>query len=76
MGACVKPTAPRGIRITLVLFYISVVVAGAFGLVFIWDPPESETVFRVFSSVLVVFAVCMLILGGYRTVHLGSKNGG
>jgi predicted membrane protein len=69
------PTAPRAIRFTLVLFNISVVVAGAMGIVFIWDPPESETVIRAFTSVLVVFAVCMLILGGYRTVHFGSKGG-
>lgn len=75
-GVVVMPTAPRAIRATLVLFNLSVVVAGAFGLVFIWYPPESETVIRIFSSVLVVFAACMLILGGYRTVHVGSKEGG
>jgi hypothetical protein len=67
-------TAPRAIRATLVLFNVSVVVAGAFGLVLIWDPPESETFLRAFGSVLVVFAVCMLVLGGYRTVHLRPRD--
>jgi hypothetical protein len=70
------PEPPRAIRATLVLFNLSVVAAGAFGLAYIWDPPESETAIRILSTVMVVLVVCMLILGGYRTVHCGPKDGG
>jgi len=65
-------TLPRWLRWAHVVFNVSAVIGGGFGLLFIWHPTEDEIVLRVFGSVLVVLTVSALVLAGYRTAHLRS----
>jgi len=60
---------PRLIVLAEILFNASVMVAAAFGLLFIWHPLESEVVQKVFGSILVLLAASALLLAGYRTVR-------
>ena len=67
---------PRFIVWTHVVFNVSVVVGCAFGLLFIWDPPESVLIQKAFGSVLVIFVASTLLLAGYRTVHWWPRREG
>jgi hypothetical protein len=67
-------TLPHWLRWTHIAFNVSALLGGAFGLLYIWSPPDNEAVGKTFGSVLVVFAVTGVVLAGYRTIHLRSDH--
>ena len=69
--------APPGLVVCAhVIFNVSVVVGCGFGLLFIWNPPESELIQKAFGSVMVILVASMLLLAGYRTVHWWPRRDG
>jgi uncharacterized membrane protein len=59
---------PRHIVLAHVVFNVSVVIACAIGLVYIWMPFTNEVAAKAFGSDLVLLAGSMLLLAAHRTV--------